>query len=232
MYKGSSDKLTYIERVASHATKEHPSGRIDAIPTNAEQPVEYFNALCDQYKILAENYKSLMADATMLRARLKLRLSHDEYHRVQGQYDVVGGQMHSIQQQFSELRPMIRAARGEATDAFMWFMAKSILQQEDVWQIENQCARFAAEHLYVPPGLRAKSVGERDGDSHKSKAKANKRNLRRRHSHENFDKAKREGLVMYDTSDFKQDKAQRYTLSLPIEDAKKRLAAHFNKRGK
>jgi len=230
MYKNASDKTTYLNRVASHATKEHATGRVDAIPPDAEQPVAYFNALHDQYKVMAENYKVLREEATSLRARLKNTMPFEEYRRCQSQLDAIGLDMHKIQQQFAELRPLIRAAREDAKAAFCWHMAKTILQKEDVWMIENQCNKFAGEHVHVSDTLRGKSIGEREGEAHTHRARTIKQNLHRRWSRGNLEKAKREDLVMYETSEFRQDQRSQQTLTVPVEVLKKKLADHFNKK--
>jgi hypothetical protein len=231
MYKNSSDKLTYTKRVASHATKEHASGRIDAVPADAEQPVAYFNTLHDQYKIMAANYKALMAEAVVLRARLKNTMPIEEYRRCQAQLDAAGLDMHKIQQQFSELRPLIKAARAEAQAAFCWHMAKTIMQQADVWMIEKECEKFTADHVHINSTLKSKSIGEREGDAHAHRAKTNKQGLHRRWSRENLERSKRDGRIMYDTPEFKQRPTpQRQTLTLSVETMKKRLADHFNKK--
>lgn len=231
MFKKTSERLSHMERVASHATKEHASGRIDMIPTDAQQPVDYFNDLHDQYKSLNANYQLLMAEAAMLRRQLKQRMSYDEFRRIEGQSNAVGQMMHHIQQRLADLRPSIRDARRDATGAFKWHLAKEMLRQAEVEHINKQSDAFVAEILKVSSGLKLKSTGEKEGASHVTRAKANKQSLHRRKAHRAIETAKREGLVMYDGGEYRQgDEPLRRTLTLPVEEMAKKLADHFNKR--
>ena len=230
MYKNTSDKLTYIERVASHSTKEHPNGRIDAVPANAEPPTEYFNTLYKQYNTLFENYKLLTADAAVFRQKLRQRLQRDDYQQTQTQYSRICEQMHHIEEQFAELRPLIRSARNNAADGFRWNMAKTILRADDVRHIENQCSVFLGASLPVHEGMRKRSPGEMQGEAHDKARESSKRRDRRGMARKNMERAEAEGLTMYADSRFKQDEPQKYTLSLPVEYAKKKLADHFNKK--
>jgi hypothetical protein len=52
MYSATSECLNYLKRVASHATKESPTGRIDAIPWWAGKPEA--NTLIEEYRILSD----------------------------------------------------------------------------------------------------------------------------------------------------------------------------------
>jgi hypothetical protein len=79
LFRKANDQLSFLQRVGSHATKEHATGRIDAIPPNAEQPVEYFNSLHDQYKALQAQYQPLVQEAATYRERLKQTMPYKEF---------------------------------------------------------------------------------------------------------------------------------------------------------
>lgn len=230
MFKKTSDRLSYIERVASHSTKERANGRIDMIPADAKQPVDYFNTLHDQYKIMLNNYKLLMADAAALRARMQQRMTFEAYQQTNSQLDAIGCQMQHAQDQLAELRQLVRGARGEAAFAFKWHLAKVMLREQDVLQINKQSELFIAEHLTVLPNLKNKSTGEKTGERHANQAKRNKMSLHRRHARNNLEFAKCEGLSMYSNSNFKQgDAPDRFSVAVPTERLQA-LADRFNKK--
>jgi hypothetical protein len=76
MYSNASDKLSYLKRVASHATKPLRNGRINLVPKNAE-PVES-NSVLRQYCSLMERLqKSGGRDADIRRQLEELRQHPD-----------------------------------------------------------------------------------------------------------------------------------------------------------
>jgi hypothetical protein len=234
MFKKTSDRLTYVERVASHSTKERANGRIDMIPPDAELPVDYFNTLHDQYKNLCANYKMLSEYGSSLRDRLKQTLKYDEYRRIQPESESNGHQLLHIQGQLSELRKLIKDARSDAAFAFKWHMAKELLKADDIKHINEQCDLFVGSIMPISNRLKEKSTAERQGDSHANRAKHNKQSLHRRKSRKALETATKEGWVLYADSNYRQtDKPQNYRMPVvEVKPAKlQQLADHFNRKG-
>ena len=227
MFKKANDQLTYVGRTGSHATREHATGRIDMIPSSAEQPVEYFNTLHDQYKALQAQYQPLVKQAAVCREQLKRTMPHEQYRRTQASYVAACEAIARIEQQFAELRPLIRAARNDAKTEFMWQMAKTLLRPHDVEHIEAQCALFAATALEIPASLQKKSIGELEGAQHDERARAGNQKDRRRKARQLLEVAKGKGAVMYEGRCFDTEPCA-VPPAEDMSDRLKQLADRFN----
>lgn len=233
MFKNANDQLAYLRRVGSHATKEHANGRIDAIPPNAAPPVEYFNTLSDQYKMLQAQYQPLVKEAATYRERLKQTLPYADYCQTQERYVAACEAISRIEQQFAELRPLIRAAREDAKAEFMWRMAKLLLQPHDVVHIEAQCELFAGMALEIPASLKKPNKGEMDGPRQEELAREEALEDRRKQARRSLEIAKDRGTVRYAGRNADSE-PQQPAASPPVEDMMsvllKQLVEKFNKK--
>lgn len=117
-------------------------------------------------------------------------MPYEEYRRVRASYDAACEGIYRIEQQFAEVRPLIRAARDDAKAAFMWEMAKHLLRPHDVARIEEQCELFAGIALEIPASLEKKSKGEME-------AREDTLEDRRQQARRSLEVAKDRGTVMY-----------------------------------
>ena len=146
---------------------------------------------------LLAQYQPLTQEAATCRERLKRTLPYEDYRQTQGNYAAACEAISRIEQQFAELRPLIRSARNDAKAEFMWQMAKTLLRPHDVEHIEEQCALFARTVLQIPASLKEKSIGELDGARHDERAKVGNQKDRRSEARRSLEVAKDRGTVVY-----------------------------------
>lgn len=142
MFKGASDKSTYLDRTASHSTKEWASGRIDAVPPFAQEAEDYYRSLRNQYdRVLDQLFKANEA-VHNLKVRLRQTLPHEEYKRCQTRYDDLIATKLALEASLTNLRPMVRAAAQNAWGIVYWHVAQRILDVDTRIKIEEQVREF------------------------------------------------------------------------------------------
>jgi hypothetical protein len=131
MYKGSSDKLAYIDRVASHSTKPRPSGRIDDIPAWAQEPEAYYNSVRDQYRLLADQLAKIQHDLTVINEKMKGSLPFKEYEHLRIHKERLAAKYSALQPQAGAYREIARAAGDRAWATVFFHVAQMLLTPED-----------------------------------------------------------------------------------------------------
>jgi hypothetical protein len=131
MYKGSSDKLSYIDRVASHSTKPRPSGRIDDIPAWAQEPEAYYNSVRDQYRLLADQLAKIQHDLTVINEKMKASLPFKEYEHLRIHKERLAAKYSALQPQAGAYREIARAAGNRAWATVFFHVAHMLLTRED-----------------------------------------------------------------------------------------------------
>ena len=221
-----------LNALHSHATKERANGRIDMIPADASNRSILIRCMT-RYKILVKHLNAMMSEAATLRERLTRTMNYEAYQQTKTQAAMVGGQMQHIQDQLAELRQLVKSARKDAAFALKWHMAKTMLRVADIEHINKQCDLLVGEIMPISTTLKQKSTGEKQGESHVTRARAMNRNQHRREARKNLEKAEKEGLIMYSDSRFRQNaEPQRYSTPVVEVMPKKlqQLADHFNKK--
>jgi hypothetical protein len=133
MYKGSSDKLSYIDRVASHSTKARPSGRIDDIPAWAREPEEYYNSVRDQYRLLADQLAKIQHDLAAINEKMKVKagLPFKEFEHLRKHKERLAAKFTALKPQAGAYREIARAAGERAWASVFFHLAQMLLTPDD-----------------------------------------------------------------------------------------------------
>ena len=140
MFKDASDKQNFITRTASHATKEHRSGRIDAIPEWAEKPEEYYNSLKEQFESLRDQLRDANTRIEVVASKLKQTLVFKEYEPLQRERDRLTEIIRTIQPQIQVHRELLRAVAHDSWATMFYACAKLILDEEEFNKIDDETA--------------------------------------------------------------------------------------------
>lgn len=119
MYKNTSESGNYLKRVASHSTKESPTGLIKAVPAWAAEPEEYYNSLKEQYSILQEMIFQVLQDLRWVDLQLTNTLPFEEFKRHDERRTRLVGVLNHLKAESGELRVAVRAA-GENAWGICW----------------------------------------------------------------------------------------------------------------
>lgn len=110
MFKKSSDREAFIHRTGSHATKEYASGRIDAIPTWAKEPEEYYLSLRERVESVRHQLTAAQANMGQLTQKLKNQLPYAEYRIAQSQAAYWSDMCRALGQSLNNYTSLLRAA--------------------------------------------------------------------------------------------------------------------------
>lgn len=146
-YKRTLDATTRIARTASHATKPHPLGRIDAIPRWAAEPEDYYNSLRQSYQSIVDQYRAAKADLDPLDELARCgHLSKAETPKVEElreRHDLLLSRLR-------EMRPAVIAADHQARAAISFFAAQKFLTPAHIERIEHEVDQFLTSHRQFP----------------------------------------------------------------------------------
>lgn len=129
-YKSTSDNLNYIERVASHSTKEHRTGRIDMVPTWAREPEEYYNAMRDRWSSLAEQLLKCETELQQINEKLKTTLPIRDYQFTIERQRAEREKYNSLKNSVAEYRSIARAASEHSVASVFMELARKQLDKD------------------------------------------------------------------------------------------------------
>lgn len=162
MYKGASDKLSHINRVASHATKPHGNGRIDEIPSWAREPEEYYNSIKQQYESIGTRLYQAREKVISIKQKLKQKLPWEEFNRLNHQLSHAQPLLIDLEKEASHLRGLARAAARNAWGAVFYYCAELLLDKETFFKINDEAKLILARPMQeIAPGHAEKSNKER-----------------------------------------------------------------------
>jgi vacuolar-type H+-ATPase subunit I/STV1 len=148
MFKDSADKLDYIKRVGSHATKPRPSGRIDEVPAWAAEPEQYYNSVRDQYRLLADQLVKTQNALVEINAKLKETLPFKDYEHLRLHKERLGARYGELQEQASHYRSLARAAGEKAWSMVFYHVAERLLTPEDFRALRMETDEIIGRHMY------------------------------------------------------------------------------------
>jgi hypothetical protein len=162
MYKGSADRLSYLARVSSHATKPLASGRIDEIPPWAQEPEAYYNSVRDRYRSLAEQLTTAREKLTEINETLRNHLPFKEFEHLRQHKERLGARVVLLQEQASDYRVMARAAGEKAWMTVFYCVAEKLLSRDDLYAIRDETREILArDPVEVGGGQDAWTPGKR-----------------------------------------------------------------------
>jgi hypothetical protein len=141
-YKSASDKTSYLERTASHATKESKRGIIKAVPVWAEEAEQYYNSMKERFSSLIRQNDHILKQITNLKLRLLSGLSHKEQLITANLIRHLGQQSQALQQELGQYRPMVRAIGSESWARIFYICASELLDQETFSKITAEAREF------------------------------------------------------------------------------------------
>jgi hypothetical protein len=198
-FKTASDLQSYQQRVGSHATKEHPTGRIDAVPEWAVAPEEYYNTIKEQYALLQGTLYEICEEEKWCNIQLRSSLPFEEADRLRKQKFNLG-QLHlEIQTNLHELRPILTEAGNQSWATTWRLLARNELDEAIFNRIEDMCREMLGRHrkqdsneMELPPGfaakknraahLRQKIRDKRDGTASKKRREQRERQQQRKNN--------------------------------------------------
>lgn len=142
MFKKASDRQSYQQRVASHATKPSPTGRVDDIPSDAKQPEEYYRSLADQFRALLDRYQAAGEEIAELNLRLRATLPFREFQLLKAERDRLGEIHQATQMKLAEYRPLLRAAEDNAWGTTFYECAERLLDRALFIKIDEATREF------------------------------------------------------------------------------------------
>jgi hypothetical protein len=148
MYKTTSDRTTYLERVASHSTKEHATGRIDNIPSWAKEPEEYYLSLRERVDSLTIQRDKAVAKMTAINQRLLKMLPHDEYRLLINQRGVASDYAKHFDSELREFREMLRAAAANSWSLVFYHCARMLLTDDEFMTITKETDSVLGRRTY------------------------------------------------------------------------------------
>lgn len=131
MFKSSSDRLSYLNRTGSHATKPHPTGLIEDIPQWAAEPEAYYKSVRDQYRSLNEQMARTQASLVEVNEKLRTTLPHKEYEHSRQHKEQLAARYLILQEQTSSFRELARAAGDHAWATVFYLIARRLLRHDD-----------------------------------------------------------------------------------------------------
>jgi hypothetical protein len=147
MYKGTQQNLDRIQRVASHATKESPTGRIEDLPSWAREAEEYFNSLNQQFDSLRHQREAAEVKLRGINDKLRVGVpANVDLSHVKRERERVAAQLVELQRESARFRVITREAAVNAWGAVYYHCAQMILDRETRIKIEDACRGFLARN--------------------------------------------------------------------------------------
>lgn len=175
MYGKASDNQAYISRTGSHATKPHPTGRIDDIPAWAAEPEQYYNKLRDEYRVWADQLKDTQAKLNEIHEKLRFTLPLREYEHLKQHQECLGDKVRALQEKVMTYRPLVRALGEKAWANVFVYVAETLLSKEELYAIRDETRAL----LKREPVEIAKGRSERSLERHHSRTLSDNRRERR-----------------------------------------------------
>lgn len=137
-FKGTSEALNHIARVASASTRPHANGRIDLIPENAREPEEYYNTIRDQYLLLNDQHGRTRQRLTEIKIELRATLPFEAYRALNEERERLAAQYSALTPQLVELRSLVRATGKDAWAVTFYNIAKRIIGVDAFIKLETE----------------------------------------------------------------------------------------------
>jgi hypothetical protein len=142
-FKGTSESLNHINRVASASTRERANGRIDMIPKNAREPEEYYNSVLEQYRVLREENEKIKSRIEEVQKLLaKPLLPYVERIRLSPEQDILQSQRGTLESKLEHMRQLVRKAGEQAWAELFHSIAKTMLEKDQFIKINNEVERL------------------------------------------------------------------------------------------
>jgi hypothetical protein len=130
-FKKTSDAQSYLDRTGSHATKPSPTGRIDMLPSWAEEPEAYYNSLLERYNSLRAQRDQCQGQLEALNLKLKATLARKEYDHTMELKRALGERFGVLQHEISHYRMMVREASLKSWATTFYYCAKLKLDRDE-----------------------------------------------------------------------------------------------------
>lgn len=177
-FKGTSEGLNHIARVASAATRPRANGRIDLIPPDAREPEEYYNTIRDQYLAMNSQLKSIQARLTELKLEMRETLPFERFSTLKRERDRLAEQYTALTPECKNLRAAVRVSGKDAWAVTFYGIAKRVLGVETFKKIE-----FEVQNLLGRP---ITEVAAGEGEWSEQKKVSSQRGDRRNQMRRNF----------------------------------------------
>lgn len=175
-FKGTSEALNHIARVASASTRPHANGRIDLIPDDAREPEEYYNTIRDQYLAMNARHKSIQQRLTELKTEMRQTLPFELFRALSQEREDLAKQFTELTPALVKLRSDVRLTGKDAWAVTFYGIARRVLGVETFKKLDRE-----VEILLGRP-ITEVSQGEAEWSETKraSKQKGDRRNQARR----------------------------------------------------
>lgn len=137
MYKGTSENLNHIERVASHSTKGSRRGFVD-LPGYAKEPEEYYQSLLEQGEFVRAELNKVQEECRDLKHGLKHTLPYSEFERINNKLNALHSRQKELEKIWSEHRRLAVDASSASWCNVYYHVAKSLLTPELDKKIQDQ----------------------------------------------------------------------------------------------
>lgn len=183
MFGKSSDRLSEIKRVASHATKPSARGRIDLLPEWAQEPEAYYNSLLERYESLCAQREVVQEELSGIKLRLRQTLPHKEYQFLQERQRGLAARFDILQKEASEYRGAVRAAAEKSWATTFYHFARIGLDR-DVFLKLCESTEAALGRVTVPIKGGQAEMTDEQRERWQRKTKLQERRHKFRMSHE------------------------------------------------
>ncbi len=134
MFKTTQDNEDWLKRTGSHANRPFANGRIDDLPSWAQEPEEYFNSLRQQYEMKMDCIKV----AHKLVLELKTAKGTHPLKSVQQRYDVALSELATLQKEAQLLKQLAHGASTNAWGMVFYVCCKELLDRDLFAKIEQE----------------------------------------------------------------------------------------------
>jgi hypothetical protein len=194
MFKNSNDKLNYLNRTGSHATKESATGRINAIPQWAQEPEQYYNSLRDQFIAIRDQRLDYQQKLTEIREKLKQTLPFKEFQALDAKREAIAAKYQTLEVEAGKYRSLARAAGEHSFANVFMHVAEQILDREMMIRIRKDAESLLGRPIFeVTAGQ-----GEMSPESRASMQKQKVRQQRRQRLRDRMDRSVSHRLVWSD----------------------------------
>jgi hypothetical protein len=129
-FKGVSNVENYLRRTGSHATKEQRTGRIDAIPTWAQEPEQYYNSVKARSSAAYNQFSYIQGRLAEINKEIDSGVSKDRFFRLRAEKEDLGEKFHALQLEVNSYRELMRAVGLKAWTIAFYEIARRKLPNE------------------------------------------------------------------------------------------------------
>lgn len=130
MFKSTSERASFKERVASHSTKGFANGRVDVLPPQARELEVVYSGLVEQYKVADQQVALAEKELKRVDDALRLTMPRPLYEKFISERVALIRKVSVLRTELGTLRNVVRAAGEKAYTECFYYLAERRLAKE------------------------------------------------------------------------------------------------------